>query len=274
MRLHQKIFGAAAVLALALPVMNASAVGVVGPGTSSNTNGSDVFLVVTNQSTYATEVIDLGFSATSLLSTSTFENSAGYTTSWTMDPSLISNLGGGTLTFQVYAGKKNGGVANNYIMTTDSGNTLSLFTQTADISAANSAVGTWFTSNSANFTTTSSYLTYFTSSAFNSWVQNANSPNAPGVSLSLPGVNTGGTVGSSALSMYYLTSPGATDSTGSVTKTAIGNSGGAGTWSLVGNTLTYSLAAVPLPASAWLLISGLLGLGFVSRRRLTNNTLA
>lgn len=48
----------------------------------------------------------------------------------------------------------------------------------------------------------------------------------------------------------------------------------AGVWSLaIANgvgTLTYTVSAVPLPAAAWLLLSGLLGMGVVSRRKRLN----
>jgi len=41
-----------------------------------------------------------------------------------------------------------------------------------------------------------------------------------------------------------------------------------GEWLLDNNgNLTYSVSAVPLPAAAWLLLSGLMGMGVVTRRR-------
>ncbi len=271
MRMNRLVMSAAA-LALSVPCLAGAA--IVTPTSPSNTNGSDVFLVVTNQTTYASEVIDLGISAQSLLSASTFENPAGYTTQWTLDPNLFTNLGAGTLTFQLYAGQANSGFSGNYLFSTsDAGNSLALLTQAGNISTANNSAGTYLSNYSGNFSSTSSYLTYFTSSATNSWVTNANATTAPGITLGLAGVNASGTPGSSALVMYEVTSNG-TRSSSTTTQTAIGNGTNAGTWSLSANTLTYTLAAVPLPASAWLLISGLLGLGFVSRRRVTSNRLA
>jgi hypothetical protein len=84
---------------------------------------------------------------------------------------------------------------------------------------------------------------------------------------SLPGCATAGS-GSLALGKYVGISENGNDPTqGSF----VGNSFGPGLFSLNGSVLSYNLSGgatgVPLPAAGWLLVSGLLGLGAVGRRR-------
>lgn len=81
------------------------------------------------------------------------------------------------------------------------------------------------------------------------------------------GADIGGTLG-----FYQFSTP---ESAGAIsasqaTKVAYGNAAGFGAWSLVVSgtnaVLSYTLSAVPLPAAAWLFISGLLGLVTIGRR--------
>lgn len=70
---------------------------------------------------------------------------------------------------------------------------------------------------------------------------------------------------------FYLLSSGARGANTAATATAYqsATTGSFGQWALdiANSTLTYTIAAVPLPAGVWLLLSGLAGLGVFSRRR-------
>lgn len=107
----------------------------------------------------------------------------------------------------------------------------------------------------------------------------AATPNGGGVNddfsmNSLYGIG-GGTIGNPLNVIYYLAggTAGGSDDVGTtpVIASAVGNSYGSSTFTLSGSSLSYSAASapstVPLPAAGWLLISGLLGLVAVSRRR-------
>lgn len=79
-------------------------------------------------------------------------------------------------------------------------------------------------------------------------------------------VDGSGAVGQ-ALGFYFLTRSAATAST-PLNSLQYANAAGPAQWLLSSNgALTYSVAPVPLPAAAWLLLSGLAGLGVVGRRK-------
>lgn len=124
--------------------------------------------------------------------------------------------------------------------------------QSGAISAAEGANNKWLTNFGA------------TNPSFTTNTADANYANANyNASLETFAVNAAAST-SSALPFYELTNNRGTTSVGNTTTYA-------GTWSidLTADTLTYTVAgaAVPLPPSVWLMISGLAGLAVLGRRR-------
>lgn len=233
----------AIVAALAAPV--AAFAQVVTPANGIN---SDMFLAVTNNTSGASEVIDLGNLSGASLASQT----------WTVDPNLVSNLGGNAsaLTYQVFESFSLSSAAGTVLYSTFvPGSTIGL--QGTVMSTQISDVNTWLTTN-ASFALVSGYQTA-TASGLASWSATTN-VNGPGFNLGLAGFNAQQTVGS-PIDLYAVTSTGA--------RTAPVLSGSLGTFTLSGNVLTFSSAVTqaPLPAAAWLLVSGLLGFGGAARRR-------
>ncbi len=232
---------------------------------------SDVFLAVWNPSTNQSIVEDLG------ITESTFESTTGVQT-FTIDGSssafgsALSTSGGTTGDlYVVFAGNANG--AN------DSGNffdgTYADFTGTAPppssvlnqgaVQSVASATGQYVDTQMV----TGNHSTVVASGATNAgyWAKGAPGAN-PGKTLGGPNsFNASGALGTN-LNYYLALNEGADDSaTDAPTVSAF-----AGVWNLSSTgTLTWTPnqtgPTTPLPAAVWMFLSGLLGLGTVSRRK-------
>lgn len=266
-----KISKAVSAALLAVAAIGASAGSFA--ATDPTTGQTDLFVAVWNPSTQTSFVEDLGTSYSALGSTF---NTAGFNTGWNVDSgNLASALGSGTYQYQVFAADyfttPNTYAGATAYLSLVGGASIPTTIQDGDL--VNNAIGNpgTLTTYIQNYLPGSTTSVVGTGSSY--W---ALAPKAPGVNDSFninSLTNLGGTSQGSPLNLiYYVAGSDQGDqASSSVTGTAVGSSSDRGVFNLSANgLLTYSVASastVPLPAAGWLLISGLLGLVAVSRRR-------
>jgi hypothetical protein len=259
-----KMAVSAAIVAAAGLIGSQAAFAVADPATQNP--GSDLFAVVWDSATSKSYVVDLGTAWASLHDTTTFQSSGGFTTSWTLDTSatqLSTDLGGSADNFSVFAESY---VSPNTFMFGLNGSTAPTITTTQLTSNVMASARNYLINNMTGTTTSlvGSGTTYWASCS------SPINPGCNGGSYNLTAMNNLGsaTPGTGSLNFYKYVADARTRNPAH--GSFVGNSAGAGVFTLNGNVLTYTLAAasqVPLPAAGWLLISGLLGLGAVGRRR-------
>jgi len=265
--------------AVSMALMAVAAVGTsAGAFAATNpTQGpSDLFVAVWNTTTDASYVEDLGsIGAGTYSQLGTTFDTAGYSTSWNVDGGNLSTLlGSGTYDYQVFAGSDVSGstfLGNSAYLSLTPGTAIP--TDVANGDLVNSAIGVEgsITSYLASYLpgTTTSFNGTTTGPGGNSWYAvNTSSPGYDFQVQELTGVTTA-TAGSALNLVYYVATTNHAASDASAT--GVGADGGLGTFLLSADgLLTYNAGGaspVPLPPAGWLLISGLLGLLAVSRRR-------
>jgi len=252
--------------------------------TGPNEGSSDLFIAVWNPSTNNSYVQDLGSSFSfSALDSGSF-NTAGFSvSSAALDGgNLATALGAGTYTFALFAGDLS--VAQNTFAQFQ-GNTM-FYSQVAGGGAtplsnpgafgAGNTVATYIDKNmnggTTNPSSTTSFLAHDDGSSGSAYWASANNVNAPGSNFTLGGFN-GAATGTGTLNLlkYFAATDSGSDP---ATVSFVGSAGNPGVFSLNDATgvLSYSDGSsggtnTPLPAAGWLLVSGLLGLGAVGRRK-------
>lgn len=267
----------AAILAAAAVAGSGGAFASVSPGTAP----SDLFIAIWNPSTNTSIVQDLGATpystAAAAGNSATFDNLSSGPYSWTIDGgNLATDLGSGTYQYQIFA-------ADNTASTTYFGNSayLSLVAGAAPPDPLNAEL------IGSGITTISNYLADFLGGSTTIYKGTASGPTGAGNVASYwaatPNgdgntdsftMNTlafkGGDATTNPLNLVLYTGGGtaaADDPNASTVTSVAGNGTTRGVFSISGDTLNYTVSTVPLPAAGWLLISGLLGLVAVSRRR-------
>jgi len=250
---------------------------------------TDLIVAVWNPSTNSALVQDVGVSPTQLLDAGTFQSSAGYTNSWQLDTSgsqLSTDLGAGTyqyLLFAVdYSNPANGTYTGNQEFLSLAGNGSSPppgLTNSSLIDSFETSTATWLTGNSGAWTSfvgetidvrKSSAPGYCAGATFSGGA--APCVNSAGTNFfNLNGWN-GGVAAGQTLALVNAVGGSPDSAAANAVESYVGNGAHAGLFSFNQATglLSYNLtgvSSVPLPAAGWLLVSGLLGLGAVGRRR-------
>lgn len=263
-----------AVSAAFLAVAAVGASGGAFAATNPTQGPTDLFVAVWNTSTGTSFVEDLGsIGAGTYSDLGTTFDTAGFTTSWNVDGgNLQSTLGTGPLDYQVFAGSDVSGKTyngNSGYLSLAAGNAIpNTMTNTELVNNSIGAAGS-ITGYLQSFLAGSITSFTGTTAAGNSWVQsNTSSPGFDFQNNSLTGISAAA-VGSDLNLVKYTAINNL--ASGFPTTAGVGASGGLGNFLLQANgTLTYDAGGaspVPLPPAGWLLISGLLGLVAVSRRR-------
>lgn len=262
-----------------------------------NDGPSDLFIAVWNPTTSTSYVQDLGstFDFNDLWNSNGTFNTAGFTTSVTLDGgNLTTALGGsGTYSFSLFAGQLTvaSSAFNNYlgdqgILSETAGHAITPLANSQAFTQGIGRVATYLDTNmgcpggpgpgactspgNQSFTAVDNGQA---SSLYWASATNPTAPGSPGNDFQIP-VYPGHAVGTQGLELvkYFAPTTGNDAGTDPTVSSFVGAGGVAGTFTLndANGVLSYSQAGtapVPLPAAAWLLVSGLLGLGAVGRRK-------
>lgn len=272
MTMTSKISKAVSMALVAVAAVGASAGAFA--ATNPTQGATDLFVAVWNTTTGTSYVEDLGsIGAGTFSQLGTTFDTAGFSTSWNVDAgNLATTLGSGTYDYQVFAASL--GTAafkgdSGYLSLAAPNSIPTTMNNTQLVNNSIGAAGSITAYLAANLPgTTSSAIG--TIAGGNSWVQ-SNAGGSPGFDFqnnALLGISAA-TAGSALNLVDYVSINNQTQ--GLVTATGVGANGGLGVFNLSTNgLLTYNAGGaspVPLPPAGWLLISGLLGLLAVSRRR-------
>ena len=235
---------------------------------NSPSNGpSDVFLAVWNPNTNQSVVQDLG------ITQANFEAAVAGNQTFNIDGSTFATDLGGTAgdLYVVFSGNANGAAAANNFFN----GTYADFTGTVappgsilnqgSVQAVASAVGVYVDTQMATPNRSLVVASGANNSAY--WAKGVPAPN-PGKTLGGPlSFNASGALGSNLNYYVALNNAPADDSDSAPQVTQF-----AGFWNLdAAGKLTWTANSggpqTPLPAAVWMLLSGLLGLGTVSRRK-------
>jgi hypothetical protein len=227
---------------------------------------TDLFIVVTDTANNNSVAVDTGFSVPNgngLANPMNF----GTTNSFTIDGSigqLLTDLGGVTtsqLTYSIVSQNlvNSDGLGGGIELDTSTNQAIPGATISQDVVNANTAVGNFFNSNISHFS--SGQLIGNGANPTYEWI------NATGAVNNGPlggGVYQASTAASNTLKFYGLVSNTSDNPNDPPLVTNF-----AGNWSFntVSDQVIWSPTAVPLPAAVWMLLSGLAGVGAISRRR-------